>query len=269
MCVNWSFLVFNIIIIFGLALHMSTSFYDVRSVPEGSGVEACGDHGVCDCSTNAIVNCTYKQLTTIPLGIPNNTRYLYLGFNEITDIPYEFMEQFDHLTELSCDNNRLKTADAFFKDSCNKVKLIVLGETNITHITNHTFDGLTGIGKLELRLNPLRQIEAGAFTDVCKSVVFIIIEESPDLLNLPDGLFEGCLNLEEFGPEQRRTPKEHKSSLFVVADSIDRVDMAKVRTNSITRGECPHSPLVVVPLLMEAANSQTRRLGFVKGVEIT
>ncbi|KAM7537665.1 hypothetical protein Aperf_G00000075381 [Anoplocephala perfoliata] len=99
------------------------------------------------------VTCTNSGLTSIPIGIPENTRELYLDYNSIHEVNKDDLEHLKKLEVLSLHHNQI---------SC---------------IRNATFTDLTKLKVLQLHSNKIQCIGSSAFH--LKSLKLVSLDDNP------------------------------------------------------------------------------------------
>ncbi|XP_033116803.1 leucine-rich repeat-containing protein 4-like isoform X2 [Anneissia japonica] len=106
-----------------------------------SSQSACGDtHSTGDCSCQWhldgtwVVDCTGRGLSELPEGIPVNTTYLVLDFNNLTSLP-KFPKG---IRIISANYNSIQSIDGAF-DGLSALIRVGLDGNNVTFINNRTF----------------------------------------------------------------------------------------------------------------------------------
>ncbi|VDL35398.1 unnamed protein product [Hymenolepis diminuta] len=99
------------------------------------------------------VSCVNQGLMSIPIGVPENTKELYLDYNSISEISA------DNLTHLK------------------KLEVLSLHHNELSCIRNETFAGLPKLKVLQLHSNNIQYIESAAFD--LKSLKLVSLDENP------------------------------------------------------------------------------------------
>ncbi|KAM3184572.1 hypothetical protein ACTXT7_008077 [Hymenolepis weldensis] len=99
------------------------------------------------------VSCVSRGLMSIPIGVPENTKELYLDYNSIHEI------NADNLTYLK------------------KLEVLSLHHNELSCIRNETFAGLPKLKVLQLHSNNIQYIESAAFD--LKSLKLVSLDENP------------------------------------------------------------------------------------------
>uniref|UniRef100_H2ZK38 LRRNT domain-containing protein n=1 Tax=Ciona savignyi TaxID=51511 RepID=H2ZK38_CIOSA len=126
---------------------------------------------LCTCNSREVW-CENKGLTAIPIGIPVDTRKLYLFDNNITTIPEGSLSRLKDLQMLVLTSNGL-TNDAIrpglFRQM-KKLEALMMSDNKLTRITNSMFAGMPNLMRLYVERNRIRGIEQKALFNLTKLV---------------------------------------------------------------------------------------------------
>ncbi|XP_073448792.1 chondroadherin-like protein isoform X1 [Aquarana catesbeiana] len=147
---------------------------------------------VCDNLRN-FVTCTNKNLSEIPIFIPQYTQKLNLQGNYLTVIPSRAFISTPYLTHLSLYNCSIETIEEGAFRSLGRLLHLNLGSNHISFIYQESFDGLSSLQYLNLKKNHLEEIRPGAFSQL--GLLNFLNIGNNFLVYLPDMLFQGLMQL--------------------------------------------------------------------------
>ncbi|XP_067830759.1 chondroadherin-like protein [Heptranchias perlo] len=149
---------------------------------------ACPPYCICD-NIQRVVTCIRKQLTEIPITIPEGTKKLDIRGNNINVIENGAFLPIPYLTHLNlqkCKINHL--AEGAFR-GLGQLIYLNLGLNNIELIYQETFDGLTSLQQLVIDNNRIEEIKPGAFSQL--GFLNFLNLEGNLLVYLPPMVFQG------------------------------------------------------------------------------
>ncbi|XP_067875528.1 chondroadherin-like protein [Heterodontus francisci] len=149
---------------------------------------ACPPYCICD-NIQRVVTCIRKQLTEVPITIPEGTKKLDIKRNNINIIPNGAFLPIPYLTHLNlqkCKINHL--AEGAFR-GLGQLIYLNLGFNNIEFIYQETFDGLMSLQQLLIDNNRIEEIRPGAFSQL--GFLNFLNLEGNLLVYLPPLVFQG------------------------------------------------------------------------------
>ncbi|XP_052059146.1 slit homolog 1 protein-like isoform X8 [Mytilus californianus] len=122
----------------------------------------------CSCSIHSsgtYVNCESKSLGNIP-ELSDDTYYLTLNYNNITEIAVHFCKVVPLLQHLHVYGNQISEIKENTFDDCDQLKILDLGNNLIESIQPTTFRNLTSLNSLYLYSNEISTIEPFTFVNL-------------------------------------------------------------------------------------------------------
>ncbi|XP_036369864.1 leucine-rich repeat-containing protein 15-like [Octopus sinensis] len=119
----------------------------------------------CSCQGNRI-NCSSRNLTSVPRPIPPNIEYLNLTFNHINEIKPGTFQNLPNLTTLYLNNNDIKELKAGSFQNLPSLGGLYLHENNISEIHVEAFQKLPNLVDLYLNNNDIKELKAGSFQNL-------------------------------------------------------------------------------------------------------
>lgn len=154
-----------------------------------------GCPAVCSCSNQfSKVVCTRRGLTTVPLGIPSNARFLNLMENSIELIQADSFSHLRHLERLQLGRNAIRHIEVGAFNGLTNLNTLELFDNRLTVIPSGAFEYLSRLRELWLRNNPVESISPYAFNRV-PSLMRLDLGELRKLEYISEGAFEGLYNL--------------------------------------------------------------------------
>ncbi|KAI8501221.1 PREDICTED: slit homolog 2 protein-like [Branchiostoma belcheri] len=151
----------------------------------------------CTCSTGQFktVDCDAKNLTSIPSPLPSNAINIFLGNNDIREIPTDAFNTLSSVENLYLNNNPLTRLppDAF--RGLTALQKLDLGECQIATIEDNAFRGLTELTDLVLDTNQIKSVSLSTFQGL-RSLDSLNLRMN-QLTSLPADVFESTLNLQD------------------------------------------------------------------------
>eukprot|EP00062_Callorhinchus_milii_P023186 gi/632981755/ref/XP_007907764.1/ PREDICTED: chondroadherin-like protein [Callorhinchus milii] len=152
----------------------------------------CPPNCICD-NIHGAVSCIRKQLTEIPITIPEATKKLDVRGNNIKVIENGAFYPIPYLTHLNLQKCKLqRLAEGAFRGLGRLIYLNV-GFNDIEFIYQETFDGLSSLQQLIIDNNKIEEISPGSFTQL-GFLNFLNLGENM-LVYLPNMLFQGLLQI--------------------------------------------------------------------------
>ncbi len=120
------------------------------------------------------VNCIGKNLTSIPQGIPPNTKRLDLSKNELKDLPASAFSELKHLDYLNLAYNKLSMLDANSFDGLSHLKILIIRNNSLSFsngsesVPAKTFHPLFRLTRIDTRNNlwPKKKTEREYLNDM-------------------------------------------------------------------------------------------------------
>lgn len=122
---------------------------------------------ICMC-LGEYVDCSQKNLKTVPLNIPEWTSQLNLNNNRLQSFHSDAFQNLTHLTELKLNKNKIGVIpkDAF--DTLKRLEILELNRNQLEDIEALTFKSLEQLVTLRLKRNRISQLKDGAFYGLIK-----------------------------------------------------------------------------------------------------
>uniref|UniRef100_UPI00398F717C chondroadherin-like protein isoform X1 n=2 Tax=Pristiophorus japonicus TaxID=55135 RepID=UPI00398F717C len=153
-----------------------------------AGTMACPPYCICD-NIQRVVSCVRKQLTEVPITIPEGTKQLDIRGNNINTIENGAFLPIPYLTHLNMQKCKISLlAEGAFR-GLGQVIYLNLGSNNIEFIYQETFDGLTSLQQLIVDNNRIEEIKPGAFVQL--GFLNFLNLEGNFLVYLPPLVFQG------------------------------------------------------------------------------
>lgn len=150
----------------------------------------------CRCNTSVLeLNCSYGQLTTVPDGLPQDTKLLNLTHNIIKTLVRQQFQTLTHLLDLDLSDNILVIieVEAFF--GLQSLLTLRLARNHLKIIPVGAFAGLTKLQLLDISDNKILVFLDFTFRDLA-ALQFIKAAEN-DLVFISHQAFTGLTSLQE------------------------------------------------------------------------
>ncbi|GCC37797.1 chondroadherin-like protein [Chiloscyllium punctatum] len=171
-----------------LQLRSSHGFLGAVLIAFLAGTAACPPYCICD-NIQRVVTCIKKQLTEIPVTIPEATKELNIKGNNINTIPTGAFLPIPYLTHLNLQKCKIHhLAEGAFRGLGQLISLN-LGFNSIEFIYQETFDGLMSLQQLIINNNRIEEIRPGAFGQL--GFLNLLNLEGNRLVYLPPLVFQG------------------------------------------------------------------------------
>ncbi|XP_072348107.1 chondroadherin-like protein [Scyliorhinus torazame] len=152
------------------------------------GALACPPYCICD-NIQRVVTCIKKELTEVPITIPEATKKLDIKGNNINMIPNGAFLPIPYLTHLNLQKCKIHhLAEGAFR-GLGQLTYLNLGFNNIEFIYQETFDGLMSLQQLIIDNNRIEEIKPGAFSQL--GFLNFLNLEGNLLVYLPPLVFQG------------------------------------------------------------------------------
>lgn len=115
----------------------------------------------CQCQNGTVsVNCSGKDITELPVDVPNVVLFTLRGGSvEVIDkVPFK------DLISLTLEDNHIKYIKDNAFEQLNKTKNLYLRNNEISGLTRQTFAGLKSLNTVTISLNPLHFLRRGVFS---------------------------------------------------------------------------------------------------------
>ncbi|KAI8513684.1 hypothetical protein Bbelb_080080 [Branchiostoma belcheri] len=147
----------------------------------------------CDCSASTC-RCGGLSLTTIPQDLPTSITFLYMEYNNITELRMPDFSRYRNLSSLSLPDNHLFVirSRAFYHLA--NLTSIDLRWNKLTSLEADTFVGLGGLQALNLDYNNISSIAEGTFSETPRLVHLLL--GSNRLTSISPGSFTGLNQLQ-------------------------------------------------------------------------
>ncbi|XP_070570212.1 uncharacterized protein [Ptychodera flava] len=179
--------------------------------------------GMCTCNADT-VTCSNKDLTSVPSGIQDNTRTLYLTFNNIQMVQNGSFPSLPDLTHLFMYNNDIESIEVGAFDQMPNLQYLGLEQNKISLIPKGLFDSLWNLEALSLAGNDISHLENGTFQNLVK--VHTLELRSNKLATLTPDMFQGLDNLQFLelkGNQITYLPQ----GLFKLFPQLSKIDLSK------------------------------------------
>ncbi|XP_044311107.1 chondroadherin-like protein [Varanus komodoensis] len=199
--------------------------------------ERCPRICICD-SIKYQVMCVNKNLTEVPVNIPQVTQRLDIRRNEIQVIPAGAFLPIPYLTHLNLQKCKVESIEEGAFRGLGRLIYLNLASNNIAFIYQESLDGLFSLRQLILEDNRIEEIKPGAFGQL-GFLSFLNLARNA-LVYLPDMVFQGLqlikwINLshnslhvlasEAFGglPTLKRLSLDHNELQFFPSEPLSRL----------------------------------------------
>ncbi|XP_076123141.1 leucine-rich repeat-containing protein 3B-like [Alosa pseudoharengus] len=110
---------------------------------------ACAPRCYCSEAEGKTVRCSHLRLTRVPPGIPNDTRRLYLDYNQLASLPTDAFLGLPLLAELDLSHNELAVLEpGAFRGLAPSLKFLDLSSNRLATLNPEAFEGLTARSNL-------------------------------------------------------------------------------------------------------------------------
>ncbi|XP_020643563.3 chondroadherin-like protein isoform X1 [Pogona vitticeps] len=212
--------------------------------------ERCPQICICD-SIKYQVMCLNKNLTEVPVTIPQLTQRLDLRGNVIKTIAAGTFLPIPYLTHLNLQRCKVERIEEGAFRGLGRLVYLNLASNNIVIIYQESFDGLSSLQQLLLENNHIEEIMPGAFGQLGFLSFLNLARNS--LVYLPDMVFQGLqltkwislshnsLNVladEAFGglPSLRRLSLDHNELQYLPTEALSRL-------SGTSRLDVGHNPI--------------------------
>nr|AIO11823.1 variable lymphocyte receptor type A [Petromyzon marinus] len=164
------------------------------SRPGSASWKTCETVTGCTCNEGKKeVDCQSKGLTSVPPGIPADTKSLDLKYNAFTQLPFNAFQGLTKLTFLNLDYNQLQTLSAGVFDDLTELGTLGLANNQLASLPPGVFDRLSKLTWLNLNTNQLQSIPAGAFDKLTNLQTLSL--STNQLQSVPHGAFDPLRSL--------------------------------------------------------------------------
>ncbi|XP_078661465.1 uncharacterized protein LOC144905603 [Branchiostoma floridae x Branchiostoma belcheri] len=172
-------------------------------IPEGKACPSecsCSFQGKLHSSTapyNELVDCSWKNLSSIPDDISNVTTILHLEGNQLTVINQTVLPQLLMILELYLNDNNISQIGNMSFNNFISLEILRLDGNNISEINTKVFKSLSELRELYLNHSGVRYLAANTFQDLAKLQKLHL--ENNKLKSLPENMFSGLKKLTLLG----------------------------------------------------------------------
>ncbi|XP_077195496.1 chondroadherin-like protein [Paroedura picta] len=215
--------------------------------------ERCPQICICD-GIKRQVSCLKKNLTEVPVNIPQVTQKLDLRGNEIKVIPAGTFLPIPYLTHLNLQKSQIESVEEGAFRGLGRLVYLNLASNNIAFLYQEALDGLSSLQQLILENNRIEEIKPGAFGQLGFLSFLNLARNS--LVYLPDMVFQGLQVIkwirlshntlhvianEAFGglPALRRLSLDYNELQFLPTEALSRL-------SGTNRLEIGHNPITYV-----------------------
>ncbi|CAI9743418.1 adhesion G-protein coupled receptor G6-like [Octopus vulgaris] len=136
----------------------------------------------CSCrNSETNIDCSYRNLFSIPQQIPLNVEVLYLQYNSIVNISVRAFDELPSLGTLYLQYNGIVNISVRAFDELPSLRTLYLSDNNITYIQRGIFENLPNLQRLVLRNSGIKNYEDGAFLFL-PSVNYIDLGNNKDMM---------------------------------------------------------------------------------------
>nr|AIO11790.1 variable lymphocyte receptor type A [Petromyzon marinus] len=165
------------------------------SRPGSASWKTCETVTGCTCNEGKKeVDCQSKDLTSVPPGIPADTKSLDLKYNAFTQLSSNAFQGLTKLTWLALDNNQIESLPAGLFDQLAELKQLYLQGNQLKSLPPGAFSHLTKLTRLDLNINQLQSIPKGVF-DRLTNLQDLRLHTN-QLQSIEAGLFDKLTNLQ-------------------------------------------------------------------------
>lgn len=130
-------------------------------LPDGTFSSDCPKD--CTCSTPDFIFCYLRRSSTIPKGVPQSTKSLYLFSNGIEVLISEDFHGMENLEMLDLGQNKLNELPERVFEHLTSLRNLDLSSNQIKHISEESFQGMELLERLYLYNNHIETIHPAAF----------------------------------------------------------------------------------------------------------
>eukprot|EP00058_Branchiostoma_floridae_P019534 XP_002605024.1 hypothetical protein BRAFLDRAFT_85165 [Branchiostoma floridae] len=200
---------------------------------------------VCTCSTGQFktVDCDARNLTSIPGPLPSDAINIFLGNNNIQEIPTDAFNSLSSVVNLYLNNNPLTSLplDAF--RGLTTLQKLDLGECQISTIEDNAFRGLTELTDLTLDTNQgqpgvrhqpgkgqISTIEDNAFRGLTELTDLTLDTNQGQISTIEDNAFRGLTELTDLTFDTNQI----KSVSLSTFQGLRSLNVLNLRMNQLT-----------------------------------
>uniref|UniRef100_A0A3P9KE80 Chondroadherin-like protein n=1 Tax=Oryzias latipes TaxID=8090 RepID=A0A3P9KE80_ORYLA len=152
----------------------------------------CPQRCVCD-QIQLTVACVNKNLTRVPPTLDEITVKLYLGGNDLQDLPSGAFKHTPYLTHLTLQRSGIhRVREGAFR-GLGRLVFLNLAHNNIEILYQESFDGLSSLKRLLVDHNRLEEIQPGAFSQL--GFLNLLSLTHNQLSYIPNMAFQGLQNI--------------------------------------------------------------------------
>nr|AIO11782.1 variable lymphocyte receptor type A [Petromyzon marinus] len=165
------------------------------SRPGSASWKTCETVTGCTCNEGKKeVNCQYKDLTSVPPGIPADTTNLNFQYNSLVQLSSNAFQGLTKLTWLALEYNQLQSLPPGVFDHLTELKNLYLAGNQLKSLPSGVFDSLTKLTWLNLQQNQLQSIPEGIFNKLASLQTLYL--SNNQLQSVPHGAFDRLTNLQ-------------------------------------------------------------------------
>ncbi|KAI8497198.1 TIR domain [Branchiostoma belcheri] len=138
---------------------------------------------------NELVNCSHRNLSSIPDDISNVTTILHLEGNQLTVINQTVLPQLLMIRELYLNDNNISYVGDMAFNNFNSLQILRLDGNNISEINSKVFKSLSELRELYLNHSGVRYLAADTFQGLVNLRKLHL--ENNKFKTLPENLFSG------------------------------------------------------------------------------
>ncbi|XP_034015411.1 immunoglobulin superfamily containing leucine-rich repeat protein 2-like [Thalassophryne amazonica] len=172
-------------VLFFFMLWITVVFTFVHGCPE-----------VCNCSNKygqEFADCSYKELTKIPSGVPPSVAHLNVAFNKISVIPFRSFHNVTKVMSLWLSCNMITTIEQGAVAPLANLRDFDISHNNIVHFPWPDLQTLTALQVLKMNHNKMFNLPRDAFSTL-KDLSSLHLHNNK-FLTIADGTFNGSISL--------------------------------------------------------------------------
>ncbi|XP_019614236.1 PREDICTED: toll-like receptor Tollo [Branchiostoma belcheri] len=146
---------------------------------------------------NELVNCSWRNLTSVPDDISNATTILHLEGNQLRVINRTVLPKLSMTRELYLNDNNITHVGDMSFDNFTSLEILRLDGNNIPEINSAAFKSLSRLRELYLNNSGVKYVEADTFQNLANLRELQL--ENNKLKSIPENMFSGLKKLTLLG----------------------------------------------------------------------
>ena len=164
---------------------------------------------------------------------------LYMGYNDLTEVPDDLFDGLVKLELLELMNNNLDALPEDLFDGLTNLEILFLQRNSLTAVPEDTFEGLSELRKLDLQINDIESLPEDLFDGLGKMETLYL--GGNEFTTLHSDVFDGLSNLESLNLLHSKV-SDLPDGIFDDLDSLKRLDLYASPLNSLEADEFEELP---------------------------